>query len=163
MNFKVVISDPKTRKAYNKEIEQAASSLLGKKVGEVVTADALGLSGFKIEITGGSDKDGFPMRRDVEGATRKRILLADAPGFKPARKGHRKRKTIRGNTISSDIVQVNAKVIQAGGKAIEEQLGKKDEKKEGKAEAKKEEKAEGKEAAKDKPAEKKEEAKEEKK
>ena len=170
-NFKLVISDPKTRKAYQKEVEQAASGLLGKKLGEKVSLDSLGLSGYEMEITGGSDKQGFPMRRDVEGTGRKKIILSVGPGFHPKRKGHRKRKSIRGNTVSADTIQVNGKIVKHGTKAIDQVLGKpKEEKKEeGKEEPKKEEapkaeKVEEKEAPKEeKPAEKKEEAKPEEK
>jgi len=138
-NFKLVISDPKTRKAYQKEIEQAASGLLGKKIGEKISCDHIGLSGYEIEITGGSDRQGFPMRADVEGTARKKIILAFGPGFHPKRKGQRRRKSIRGNTISAEIVQVNAKIVKYGAKPIEQLLGKPKEEKP-KEEAKKEEK-----------------------
>ncbi|MFQ5647796.1 MAG: 30S ribosomal protein S6e [Candidatus Aenigmatarchaeota archaeon] len=140
-NFKLVISDSKARKAYQKELEQAASGLLGKKIGDKVSCDHIGLSGYEIEITGGSDRQGFPMRADVEGTGRKKIILALGPGFHPKRKGQRRRKSIRGNTISADIVQVNAKVVKQGAKPIEQLLGKpKEEKPEEKKEAPKEEK-----------------------
>jgi len=147
MNFKLVISDPKTRKAYQKEIEQKASGLLGKKIGEKVSGTPFGLTGYELEITGGSDKDGFPMRKDVEGTARKKILLSSGPGFKPGRKGQRKRKSVRGNTISSSISQINLKITGYGQKPIDELLGTKKEAQEskedsGKAEEKKDEKPE---------------------
>ncbi len=119
-NFKIVLSDPKSRKAYQKEVEQKAAGLLGKKIGETIDGGALGLAGYKIELTGGSDKDGFPMRRDVDGAAKKKILLSSGPGFHPDWPGKRKRKSIRGNMVSEAITQVNAKVVQAGGKTIED-------------------------------------------
>ncbi len=136
-SFKVVISDPKTRKAYSKEVDQVPSGALGKHVGESIPGGPLGLDGYTLEITGGSDKEGFPMRRDVEGSARKRILLSHPPGFHPPRKGMRKRKSIRGNTVSQSIVQVNLKVAEWGSKSIEELLG-------AKAAGKGEETAEGK-------------------
>ena len=163
-NFKVVVSDPKSRKAYQKEVDQAASGLVGKKIGETFKGDAIGLAGYELVITGGSDKEGFPMRADVEGQGRKRIVLSQPPGFHPAMKGQRRRKSVRGNTVSVDIVQLNAKVAKAGAKSIGELLGKKEE---AKAEEKKEApKAEEKKAEApkeepkaEKPAEKKEEPK----
>lgn len=136
--FKVVISDPKSRKAYQKEVDHAASGLLGKKIGETLSAASLGLEGYTLEITGGSDSEGFPMRRDVEGTGRKRIILSHPPGFHPARKGQRKRKSIRGNTISSDILQINTKVVEHGKKRIADLLGVKKEKPAEKKEAPKE-------------------------
>ncbi len=122
-NFKVVISDPKTRKAYQKEMEQGQTGLLGKKLGDKVPGNHLGLPGFELEITGGSDKEGFPMRKDVDGPGRKRILLSHPPGFHPKSKGRRKRKSIRGNTISVSVSQINMKVLTHGPKSIEESLG----------------------------------------
>lgn len=128
MGFKIVISDPKTRKAYQKEIEKETSGLIGKKIGETFSGDILGLQGYELQITGGSDKDGFPMRPDVEGTARKKILLSSGPGFHPKRKGQRKRKSVRGNTISLDISQINVKIVKYGTKSIEEIFGKKEEK-----------------------------------
>jgi small subunit ribosomal protein S6e len=131
MNFKVVVSDPKTKKAYQKEIDQKASTLLGKKIGEKLSGQPIGLTGYELELTGGSDKDGFPMRKDVDGSGRKRIILSSAPGFHPERKGQRRRKSVRGNTISPEIIQVNTKVTGYGQKSLQELLGgPKEEKKE---------------------------------
>ena len=111
-NFKVVVSDPKSRKAYQKEVEQAGSGMLGKKVGEKLSGDSIGLQGYELEITGGSDKQGFPMRPDVDGIARKKILLTLPPGFHPGTKGERKRKSVRGNTVSAQTSQVNTKVVK---------------------------------------------------
>ncbi len=154
-NFKIVISDPKSRKAYQKEIEQGASGLRGKKIGNKVSGEFLGLHGYKLEITGGSDKDGFPMRRDVEGIARKKILLTSGVGFHSKIRGQRKRKSIRGNTISPSISQINMKVVEYGKDSVEKLLGVK----------KKEEKPAEKQAkhvAEERPQEKIEEKKEEK-
>ena len=147
MNFKIVISDPKTRKAYQVEKEQNQTGFIGKKIGEKISGDGIGLQGYEIEVTGGSDQQGFPMRRDVDGTGRKRILISMPPGFHPKIKGQRKRKSIRGNILSSDIMQVNVKVVKHGSKKIEELLGVKEAKKkeedaekEAKAEAEKKEK-----------------------
>jgi small subunit ribosomal protein S6e len=148
MVFKIVISDPKSRKAYQKEVEEGASGLIGKKVGDKVSGGFLGLEGYEIEITGGSDKEGFPIRPDVDGPGRKKIVLAFPPGFHAVRQGERKRKSVRGNTISKDISQINMKVVKAGSKPLDVLLG---------AKEKKEKPAEGKEG--EKPAEEKAEAK----
>jgi len=157
MPVKLVVSDPKSKRAFQKEVEEA--NLLGKKLGEKISGEAFGLTGYEIEVTGGSDKDGFPMRKDLPGTARKRLVLTAGTGFHPKRKGQRKRKSVRGNTISQDIAQVNAKVVKAGAKAINELWGVelKPTKKEQKAAAKEKPKEEA------KPAETKEAPKEEKK
>lgn len=123
MNFKLVISDPKHRKAYQKEIDQKQSGLIGKKISSKVSGNQIGLSGYELEITGGSDRQGFPMRRDMDGIGRKRLLLALPPGFHPKMKGQRKRKSVRGNTISSAVSQVNVKVVTHGKEALDKLLG----------------------------------------
>ncbi len=141
-NFKIVISDPKARKAYQKEVDQSASGLMGRKIGDKFSGNHLGLAGYELEVTGGSDKEGFPMRKDVEGPGRKKILLSHGPGFHPKSRGRRKRKSIRGNTISPSVSQINLKVVTYGAKSVEELLGTKKEHKEEKAHEKPAEKKE---------------------
>ena len=123
-NFKIVVSDSKTKKAFQKEIEQKASGFMGKRIGEKVKGDSLGLTGYEFEVTGGSDAQGFPMRKDVEGIARKKVLLSRGVGFKTKVRGLRKRKSVRGNTVSSSISQINVKIATYGSKPIEELIGK---------------------------------------
>ena len=68
-------------------------------MGQETDASLVGLQG-KIKITGGSDKSGVPMRSDLLGGTRKRVLIAQGVGLQDVEKGLRKRKLLRGNTIS---------------------------------------------------------------
>jgi len=123
--MQVVISDPKTGKAYKLEGKDTEVSALfvGKRIGDLVDGDILGLSGYMLEIRGGSDRDGVPMRADVPGAGRKRILIASPPGYRPKEKGKRRRKYVRGNEISTDISQINVKIRMYGNKPIEEIFG----------------------------------------
>jgi small subunit ribosomal protein S6e len=122
--IKLIVSDPVAKKAYQLEIsEEKARTLLGHRIGETVNADALGLKGYEVLITGGSDKDGFPMREDVHGEGRKAILLAGGTGYRPTESGVRKRKMIRGSTVTLDITQVNTKVTKGGEKSLEELVG----------------------------------------
>ncbi|MBN2111841.1 30S ribosomal protein S6e [Candidatus Woesearchaeota archaeon] len=112
--FKVVIG-MKSGKCVQKEIKEAhAESLLGKKIGDKINGDDIGLEGYEFEITGGSDYCGFPMRKDVRGAARKRILAISGVGLKKKRKGARQRKTVVGNTVSDKITQINLKVLKEG-------------------------------------------------
>jgi small subunit ribosomal protein S6e len=119
--FKIVVSDPETRKGYQLEVDQAkASGLIGKKIGEEFNGDLIGLPGYTLKITGGTDKDGFPMHPSVQGTVKKKVLLSGKPCFHPRKKGERRRKTVRGNTISADIVQINVKITKRGEKPLEE-------------------------------------------
>jgi small subunit ribosomal protein S6e len=119
--FKLIISQDEN--SHQIEVETAVSkTLIGLKIGNEFDASSLGLTGYKLRITGGSDKNGFPMKKDVEGPRRIKSLLSGGVGFKPRRKGQRRRKTVRGNTISDDIVQINTVVVEKGKKTIEDLL-----------------------------------------
>lgn len=103
------------------EIEDS-SQLTGKKVGEEFDGGIAGLSGYTLKITGGSDKQGFPMRRSIEGTIRKQIMLAKGAGIEEGEEGVRKRKSVRGNTVSDEIEQLNTKVVEEGSNSIEDIL-----------------------------------------
>jgi small subunit ribosomal protein S6e len=120
--MQIVISDPKTGKAYRVEGKDTEASALfvGKRIGDVVDADIIGLGGYVLEITGGSDKEGMPMRKDVSGTARKRILITSPPGYRPKEGGKRRRKSVRGNEISSEISQINVVVKEYGRKPLDE-------------------------------------------
>ena len=119
--FKIVINDT-DGKSYNFEVTgHHAQNLMGKKLGEQVDGINVNLPGYKLEITGGSDKSGFPMRRDVEGSQRRRLLLSEGVGFHPTDyHGKRRRISVRGNRISADVIQVNMKVAKSGTKPVAE-------------------------------------------
>jgi small subunit ribosomal protein S6e len=119
--FKLVISEGES--SHQLEVEAANSKkLIGLTIGEEFDASLVGLAGYKLKITGGSDKNGFPMKKDVDGPRRIKSLLAGGIGFNPKRDGQRRRKTVRGNTVSDDIVQINTVVTQKGAKDINEIL-----------------------------------------
>lgn len=159
---KIILSDPKTGKSYSIELDAGKTKIDGMRVGKTIDAASMGLPGYEIQITGGSDRDGFPIRADVPGRGRKKVLLSGGPCYKKKSKGIKKRKTVRGNTITQDIVQINAKIIKKGAKPIDKLLGVGEAAEEGVKEEKveKEEKPPKKEK---KPSKKEEPAKEEKK
>jgi small subunit ribosomal protein S6e len=121
VELKVVLSDQKTGHAYNVNVSGGpAGALIGKRIGDEVDAGPFGLSGYRMEITGGSDRNGTPARRNLPLAGRRKLLLSGGTGFKPVREGQRQRKSIRGNEITSDFVQVNARVTTYGDKPLED-------------------------------------------
>ncbi|MCD6522916.1 MAG: 30S ribosomal protein S6e [Candidatus Diapherotrites archaeon] len=128
--MKIVVSNPEDGKSYQKELEKAQEkTLYGKRIGDKISGDTIGLTGYELVITGGSDKQGFPMRADLHGTARKKVLLSKGPGFHPKRKGERRRKSVRGNTISEEIAQVNMKVSKKGKEPLEKLFGKGEEEK----------------------------------
>ena len=93
MAFKVVVSDKDV--SYQVEVDDG-KQLNGLKIGEEFDGQIVGLDGYTLKITGGSDKNGFTMKKDVDGPRR--------------------------ITISDDIVQINTIVTKAGSKTISEIL-----------------------------------------
>lgn len=128
--FKVIVSDPETGTSKAIEVEGTrAVPLIGKRIGETIDGSILGLSGHKLQITGGSDKDGFPMRPNIHGGVRVRAILSGGVGFHSKREGERRRKTLRGNVITEEIVQINVKIVEKPKKAEKSKVVEKKEKK----------------------------------
>ena len=121
---KIVVADPKTGKCYQISKEKnEIKHIFGKKIKDEIDGTTLGLEGYKLKLTGGTDKDGFPMKPGVHGSARKKILMSAGVGLKSKRKGLRKKKSVRGEIYSEDIVQINAKIIEYGPKSLEEIMG----------------------------------------
>lgn len=120
--FKVVISDG-TGKSVSQELkDKVAIPLLGLKIGDVIDSNIVGIDG-KMQITGGSDKSGTPMRPDLHGGVKKYILLARGVGMRNRTQGIRIRKLIRGNMVTEEIYQLSSKLLEGKlpDKSIEEQ------------------------------------------
>ena len=123
VEFKAIINDVKTGKSYNVAVSgHHANSLIGKNVGEVIDGIFVGLPGYKLKITGGSDGNGTPMRKDLPGNKRRMLLMSESLGFHETYPGQRRRVALRGCTISSEIVQINMAVSEYGPKSIEDTM-----------------------------------------
>jgi small subunit ribosomal protein S6e len=111
--FKVIVSDPENGTSKVVEIEEGrATPFIGRRMGETIDGIVVDMPAHKLQIRGGSDKDGVPMLGNVHGGIRRRVVLAGGTGFKSERKGGRKRKTVRGNIITDEIVQINMKITE---------------------------------------------------
>ncbi|MGQ9780869.1 MAG: S6e family ribosomal protein [Nitrososphaeria archaeon] len=119
-NYKVVLSDPRSGKSTVYEVkDRQAAAFIGLKINDVVSGTILGVE-EDIRITGGSDRAGFPMRPDIPGGVKKYALLTKGVGLKDVGPGERRRKLVRGNTITEDIYQINAVLIPKGELKVEE-------------------------------------------
>ena len=117
--FKLVIGDPKTGKSTQIVVsDDNADKLNGKKLGDKIKGELLDLPGYEFEITGGADYCGFPMRKDIEGPVRKKVLLVSGVGIRNKERGIRKRKTVCGNTIHDNITQISMKILKYGKKPL---------------------------------------------
>ncbi|MBT3641098.1 30S ribosomal protein S6e [Euryarchaeota archaeon] len=135
-SFKAVINDTNPTfngRAFSMEITGSNyNHLLGKKIGDTVDGGFLGegdqnLTGYKLQITGGSDVTGRPMRSDLDGGSVKSILITAGVGYKGKKyvkkngkvyrykhDGLRRRRNLRGNVISPETRQINLKVVEVG-------------------------------------------------
>ncbi len=127
--MRIVISESNGKSHQAELAKDKESAIAGKKIGDELDGNLIGAAGYVLKLTGGSDGSGFPMRTEVHGAAKKQILTSDGVGFKAGRGGERRRRYVRGNTYSSEIVQVNAQVKTAGAAPLD-QLFPKTEKKE---------------------------------
>ncbi len=138
MAFRFNISE-KSGKTY--KIETEAPALIGKELGDTIRGIEISpdLEGYEFEICGGSDKAGIPMLNQIDGFGLKRVLLSYEKGMKkrPKKelkkkrsknkpKGLRLRKTVRGKSISENILQLNLKVLKEGAKKLSDMFGKKE-------------------------------------
>lgn len=97
------------------QIEEKKFHFEGMKIGDIIKGGLIGFPNYEFEITGGSDASGFPMRKDVHGPVKKRILVSKRGiGYRPKRKGQKRRKMVRGNEISYDMTLLNLKVVKYG-------------------------------------------------
>src|SRR6056297_4079463 len=126
--FTVAVSDPESGHTYQIDVDgQDANRFIGRELGDEVDGGAVGLEGYSLELTGGSDTSGRPMRPDVRGVTTKEIMSDGGVGFKPTTDGERKRITVRGREVSDDTRQINAKITARGSDDVAELLGDDDE------------------------------------
>jgi small subunit ribosomal protein S6e len=110
--IKTIISD-KNGKSISREVkDKEAQPLVGSRIGDIIDSSILGLTGGKFKITGGSDKSGTPMRRDVHGGVKKYVLLSRGTGMRNKKEGVRKRKLIRGNIVTDEIYQLNCLLME---------------------------------------------------
>jgi len=118
--FKIIVSDPQTGKSQVVELEGSrAVPLVGRRLGETIDGSVVGQGGSKLRITGGCDRDGFPMRPGIHGGVRTSTILSEGIGFHPKREGERRRKTIRGNVITEEIAQINMIIMEKPQKKAE--------------------------------------------
>ncbi|HLC63245.1 MAG TPA: S6e family ribosomal protein [Candidatus Nanoarchaeia archaeon] len=123
MELKIVVNDGKNGKSYAKTLPDNAD-FVGKKLKEKIDGNVLGLSGYEFEITGGSDKAGFPMRRDIDGVARRKPLVTSGVGARGLKKGQKARKTVCGNIVVQDTAQLNFKAVKYGKDSLAKLFGK---------------------------------------
>ncbi|KAI9220809.1 40S ribosomal protein S6-B [Blastocladiella britannica] len=121
--MKLNIADPSTgsQKTVEIEDEKRYHVLMDKRISAEVPGDSFGeeYKGYIFKITGGNDKQGFPMKQGVLVPHRVRLLLSEGHScFRSRRNGERKRKSVRGCIINHDIAVVSLVVVKKGDNEI---------------------------------------------
>lgn len=104
-----------------KDQEKKLLSVVDKRISAEVNGEDLGeeFTGYIFRISGGNDKQGFPMKQGVLTNGRVRLLLsAGASCYRPRRKGERKRKSVRGCIVGHDLSVLNLVIVKKGDREI---------------------------------------------
>jgi small subunit ribosomal protein S6e len=106
-----------SQKLIEVEDERKLRVFMDKRMGNEVPAESLGdeWKGYILRITGGNDKQGFPMKQGVMLPTRVKLLLADGHScYRPRRTGERKRKSVRGCIVGQDLSVLALSIVKQG-------------------------------------------------
>jgi len=106
-----------SQKLLEVEDDRKLRVFMEKRMGNEVPADSLGdeWKGYIFRITGGNDKQGFPMKQGVMLPTRVRLLLSDGHScYRPRRTGERKRKSVRGCIVAQDLSVLALAIVKQG-------------------------------------------------
>jgi small subunit ribosomal protein S6e len=123
--MKFNISDPSTggQKKIEIDNEKFIRPFYDRRMGQEVAGELMdddAYKGYIFRITGGNDKQGFQMKQGILINTRTRILFKGrGSGYIPRRDGHRKRKSVRGCIVGSDIAAIFLRIVKKGEKDIE--------------------------------------------
>jgi len=122
--LRLTLSDSKSKKSYNVEADEKTKlHLLGKKIKDEVDLSSI-TPGLKGIITGGADKQGFPMHTKLDSETSKKILTTKGVGFKTDRKGERRRVRVAGRFVIDKTAQVNIKLTSGDTTGFDERFPK---------------------------------------
>jgi len=121
--MKLNIAYPSTgcQKVIEVDDENKLRTFYDKRMSHEVEGDILGedYKGYVFKITGGNDKQGFPMKQGLLTASRVRILVSTGHTcYRPRKQGERKRKSVRGCIVSGDLSVLNLVVVKKGEKEI---------------------------------------------
>merc|ERR1719158_1368858 len=117
--MKLNIACPETgaQKSIDIDDDKKLLPFFDKRVSQEVTGDALGdeFRGYRFRITGGNDKQGFPMMQGILTPERVRLLLRKGSKcYRQRRTGEMKRKSVRGCIVSQDLSVLNLVIVQNG-------------------------------------------------
>ncbi|CAO1604445.1 MAG: hypothetical protein L6R36_002458 [Xanthoria steineri] len=121
--MKLNISYPSngTQKLVEIDDERKLRVFMDRRMGQEVAGDSVGpeFKGYVFRITGGNDKQGFPMKQGIMHPTRVRLLLSDGHScYRPRRTGERRRKSVRGCIVGMDLSVLALSIVKQGDEEI---------------------------------------------
>ncbi|KAH9029974.1 40S ribosomal protein S6 [Lactarius pseudohatsudake] len=117
--MKLNIANPATgqQKTIDIDDERKYRVFYDKKLSQEVPGEAVDdeYKGYIFRISGGNDKQGFPMKQGVLVPHRVRLLLSDGHScYRERRNGERRRKSVRGCIVGSDIAVLSLVIVKKG-------------------------------------------------
>jgi len=117
--MKLNISNPATgcQKLLDVEDEKKLRAFYDKRISHEVEGETLGdeFKGYVFRIAGGNDKQGFPMLQGVLTASRIQLLFTKGMKcYRPRKRGERKRKSVRGCIVSSELSVIHLVIVKKG-------------------------------------------------
>jgi len=117
--MKLNISYPATgcQKLIEVDDEKKLRPFYDKRMATEVSAEHLGdeWKGYVVRISGGNDKQGFPMKQGILTNGRVRLLLSKGHScYRQRRAGERKRKSVRGCIVDSNLSVLCLVIVKKG-------------------------------------------------
>jgi len=122
MKFNISYPISGSQKSIVIDDDKKVSIFFDRRMGNEVAGDDLDeqFKGYIFKITGGNDKDGFPMKQGVMVKGRVRLLLSKGHStYRPRRAGERKRKSVRGCIVGPDLAVIALAIVKVGDAPIE--------------------------------------------
>jgi len=118
------ISNPATgaQKLIDIDDDKKLRPFMDKRISQEVDASCLGneWKGYVVRISGGNDKQGFPMKQGILTNNRVRLLMARGMScYRERRSGERRRKSVKGCIVDQNLSVLSLVIVKKGEEEID--------------------------------------------